>query len=180
MICKTDGHIQSTTARDNSRTWFHGMLLKAGAKTTNVLNLGTALHRECLAMELHRTPGWISHVFRSIVHWPDHLPLWHEWEQIYCDTIVLIRNHKLRALPRCKCAAKWTPTEWNCCGRKAGRPLHFDVHATESGYTAFEREKQDTPINPEQCEWPDSYFGDWIWFDNWPADLRLRTLSLDP
>src|SRR5262249_40687608 len=27
---------------------------------------------------------------------------------------------------------------------------------------------------------PESYFGDWIWFDTWPADLRLRTLVLDP
>ncbi len=30
------------------------------------------------------------------------------------------------------------------------------------------REKQSTPVNPELCEWPEAYFGDWIWFDEWP------------
>ena len=50
----------------------------------------------------------------------------------------------------------------------------------ESGTTAFDREKQSTPVNPELCEWPESYFGDWVWFDDWPAELQLRTLVLDP
>ncbi len=88
IVCddlQNDGHIQSATARDHSHAWFHGMLLKAGTKTTTVLILGTALHRECLVMELHRTPGWISQVFRAIQRWPNQMPLWHAWEQIYCD-----------------------------------------------------------------------------------------------
>jgi predicted phage terminase large subunit-like protein len=50
----------------------------------------------------------------------------------------------------------------------------------DSGKTAFEREKQSTPVNPEMCEWPESYFGDSIWFDDWPTELQLRTLALDP
>ncbi len=50
----------------------------------------------------------------------------------------------------------------------------------EIGQTAFEREKQSLPANPEFCEWPDSYFGDDIWFDAWPAELTVRTIALDP
>ena len=35
----------------------------------------------------------------------------------------------------------------------------------EGGRTAFEREKQNVPINPELCEWPEEYFDRPIWFD---------------
>ena len=50
----------------------------------------------------------------------------------------------------------------------------------ESGRTAFEREKQNSPINPHDCEWPESYFDETIWFDDWPQRLTLKTLALDP
>jgi predicted phage terminase large subunit-like protein len=181
IVCddlQNDSHIQSALARDHSRAWFHGMLMKAGTVSTSVINLGTALHRECLAMELHRTPGWISRTFRAIEQWPDEMPLWHAWEQIYCD----IERLDARAAARMF-------YEENQQRMDVGAVLLWPelenlytlmCMRCESGSTAFEREKQSTPVNPEQCEWPESYFGDWIWFEQWPANLRLRTLALDP
>ena len=50
----------------------------------------------------------------------------------------------------------------------------------EGGHMAFAREKQGSPISPELCEWPESYFGPTIWFDDWPKKLRIKTLALDP
>ena len=41
-------------------------------------------------------------------------------------------------------------------------------------------EKQSSPIDPEQCEWPESYFGEHLWFDEWPSRTRLKTMALDP
>ena len=50
----------------------------------------------------------------------------------------------------------------------------------ESGRGAFEREKQSSPIHPELCEWPESYFDESLWFDDWPANLRVKVIALDP
>lgn len=50
----------------------------------------------------------------------------------------------------------------------------------ESGRAAFEREKQNSPLNPDLCEWPEVYFGESIWFDEWPGNLTARVLALDP
>ena len=50
----------------------------------------------------------------------------------------------------------------------------------EGGRTAFEREKQNSPINPDLCEWPESYFDETIWFETWPAKLAVKTMALDP
>ena len=50
----------------------------------------------------------------------------------------------------------------------------------ESGRTAFEREKQNSPVNPELCEWPESYFDEGVWFDAWSGNLAVKTMALDP
>ena len=52
---------------------------------TNLINLATALHREALALELHRSAGWVSRNFPAIISWPTNTELWDEWEAIYCD-----------------------------------------------------------------------------------------------
>jgi len=52
----------------------------------------------------------------------------------------------------------------------------------ESGRTAFEREKQNSPVNPEFCEWPETYFDETIWFDEMPnrEATQYRVMALDP
>jgi predicted phage terminase large subunit-like protein len=181
IVCddlQNDGHIRSAVQREHSRSWFHGTLMKAGTARTNVVSLATALHREALAMELHRTPGWTSRLFRSIVRWPDNTSLWQQWEAMYADLANPRYNTSARAF-----------YEQNRQAMDAGAillwPEEEDLYTlmcmrAESGRTAFEREKQNSPINPEQCEWPETYFDEMIWFDAWPANAIVKTLALDP
>jgi predicted phage terminase large subunit-like protein len=181
IVCddlQNDGHIRSAASRQQSRTWFHGMLMKAGTPETNVVNLATALHRDALALELSRTPGWTSKTFRAIVHWPENMSRWADWEAIYTD---LKNPHYERDarefFDRRKIAMS--------AGAVVLWPEFEDLYAlmcmrAEGGRTAFEREKQNSPLNPELCEWPESYFDEAIWFDEWPANLIVKTMALDP
>jgi predicted phage terminase large subunit-like protein len=181
IICddlQNDGHIRSIAERERSRNWFHGMLMKAGTPQTNLVNLATALHREAIAMQLHETSGWTSKIFPSILHWPENMTRWAEWESIYADA----KNANYRDDAR-------TFYEANRLDLDAGAivlwPEFEDLYAlmrmrVESGRSAFEREKQNSPINPEMCEWPESYFAEDVWFDEWPAQLALKTMALDP
>jgi len=181
IVCddlQNDQHMQSTLQRQRSRTWFHGTLMKAGTSRTNVVNLATALHGEALAMQLNRTPGWISRIFCAIHRWPDHMSLWQQWEALYTD----LEN------PRYKRAA-WHFYQQNGPAMNEGAELLWPEEENlytlmcmraEQGHAAFEREKQNSPINPELCEWPETYFDEHIWFDAWPAQLVAKTLALDP
>jgi len=181
IICddlENDSHMQSVAQREASRQWFEGTLLKAGTKETNVINLATALHRDALAMRLNRTPGWESQVFQAITKWPDNTQLWNDWETIYSD----VEN------PTAKRQA-WNYYQKNRAAMDAGAELLWpeeeDLYTlmkmrVEAGHTAFNREKQSSPVDPERCEWPEEYFGEHLWFDEWPAHLLCRVMALDP
>jgi len=181
IVCddvQNDGHMDSAWQRDRSRRWFQGMLLNAGTPSTNVVNLGTALHREALALELNETPGWTSRVFQAIERWPDNMSLWQEWEAMYCD----LEHPESQQIAR-------TFYEGNRAAMDEGAvllwPEHEELYAlmclrVEGGRTAFEREKQGSPIHPDLCEWPETYFDESIWFEEWPARLEVKCLALDP
>jgi len=181
IVCddlQNDGHIHSARQRESSQAWFHGALLKAGTARTNIVNLATALHRDALAMQLHRTPGWNSRRFRSIVRWPDNMALWQQWEAVYTDPGKPRRQRAARQFYDANRPAmdQGAIVLW---------PDEEDLYTLmcmriEGGRTAFEREKQNAPVNPELCEWPEAYFDDAIWFDRWPDALVVRTMALDP
>jgi hypothetical protein len=57
-------------------------VLNAGSPEANVVVLGTALHRECIVCQLQRTPGWETHLFRSIIEWSRRMDLWQQWEAV--------------------------------------------------------------------------------------------------
>lgn len=181
IVCddlQNDGHTQSALQREHSRQWFQAALLKAGTKRTNIVNLATALHREALAMELHRTPGWTSRTFRAIESWPHDMRLWEAWQALYAAS----------GDPQARQTARdfyERQREAMHAGAVLLWPEEEDLYTlmclrAEGGRVAFEREKQSSPINPELCEWPESYFDASLQFDDWPTGLVVRTMALDP
>jgi predicted phage terminase large subunit-like protein len=181
IVCddlQNDQHMDSARQRDYARRWFHGTLLKAGTKRTNIVHLATALHRDALGLELHRTAGWLSRIFPAIQRWPDRLELWEAWEQIYADA----ENADAQPLARAFYDAHQPQMD---AGAELLWPDEEDLYTlmcmrAESGRAAFEREKQGSPLNPESCEWPESYFAHELWFTDWPRDAQVRVIALDP
>ncbi len=175
---QNDDHMRSATARETSQRWFDGTLLKAGTPQTNVVNLATALHRDALALKLVRTPGWNSKIFQSLCQWPDNRSLWFEWEQIYCDVTNANSQQDARAFYE-------RHREQMELGAELLWPEVEDLYTlmqmrAEGGATAFEREKQGSPLNPDACEWPAEYFDEKIYFTEWPSNLQLKVIALDP
>lgn len=181
IVCddlQNDDHIRSPVARESSQRWFDGTLLKAGNPQTNIVNLATSLHRDALALRLHRTPGWNSRVFSAICRWPDNMSLWHEWQRRYCDLEQPDSQQAAREFYQAH-------REAMDAGAELLWPEVEDLYTlmrmrVEGGATAFEREKQGSPLSPDACEWPAEYFDEQLWFDEWPRDLRLKVVALDP
>jgi predicted phage terminase large subunit-like protein len=181
IVCddlQNDSHIASARQREATGRWFQGTLLNAGTPKTNVVNVATALHRDALALALTRTAGWTSRTFAAIETWPTDIELWNEWEAIYCD------NDN----PHARQAAREFYERRKARMDAGAVVLWQDVEdlytlmrlRVEIGRTAFDREKQGLPVNPDICEWPEAYFGEHIWFDVWPNKFTVRTIALDP
>jgi predicted phage terminase large subunit-like protein len=182
IICddlQNERHLYSKHLRAASRQWFHGALIKAGTPQTNFVHLATALHRDALAMELMRTPGWTTRTFKAIERWPDNAHLWAQWQALYTDPD---RPDAIEAARRF--------FDEHRADMEAGAellwPEHEDLYTLmclriEGGRAAFEREKQSQPADSETCVFPAEYFASPdLWFDEWPKDLVERTMALDP
>ena len=165
--------------RERSRTWFDGLLLKAGTKRTNIVHLATALHRDAIGPVAHEharldVAALSSH--RSLAR--PHGPL----ARVGRDLRQHGSRRSRRAMPArftTRTAKRWTH------GAEVLWPEEEDLYTlmcmrVEGGRTAFEREKQNVPINPELCEWPEEYFDRPIWFDAWPTRPAIRVIALDP
>ena len=181
IVCddlQNDGHIASAGQREVTRRWFQGTLLNAGTPRTNVVNVATALHREALALQLARTAGWTSRTFPAIERWPTNTELWSEWEAIYCDVDNPAARHAAREFYEQRRAEMdagavvlWPEVE----------SLYTLMRMrVEIGRTAFDREKQGLPVNPDMCEWPEEYFAEEIWLNTFPSNLTVRAIALDP
>jgi predicted phage terminase large subunit-like protein len=176
---ENDGHVTSSTQRLRSWAWFNRAVANAGTPATNVLVLGTALHRDCLVLRLTRTAGWQGRVFQAIEPWPQRMDLWQQWQALYQDYDD--PEHQAKA---------WAFYEQNQAALSAGAGVLWPeqeslyvlmcLRAT-IGNAAFASEKQGDPVNPEQCEWDATYFDyPGFWFEQWPQHLEITTLGLDP
>lgn len=181
IVCddlQSDLTIWSPKQREHQQTWFHGTLLAAGQPQTNVIHLGTALHRDGIALQLAQAAGWMSRTFSAVIEWPRQMQLWDAWEQVYANP----ESDDRRGAAREFYESRRSEMDAGAAVQWPGRYGLYELMClrAEGGRSAFEREMQGKPVNPDLCEWPESYFDEPLWFDEWPARLAVKTLALDP
>lgn len=78
--------------------------------------------------------------------------------------------------------------EQDVLGRKPGEALWPEMYSRErleqikATRTAYYWQSlyQQNPVSEGSAEWPESYFGPSIWFEEWPAEWQCHVLALDP
>lgn len=181
IVCddlQSDLTIWSPKQREHQQTWFHGTLLAAGEPQTNVVHLGTALHRDGIALRLSEAAGWTSRTFSAVIQWPQQMQLWDAWEQVFANP----EREDRRPAARAVFDQRRDEMEAGAVVQWPARYGLYDLMCmrAEGGRSAFEREMQGKPINLDLCEWPESYFDEPLWFTDWPARLAVKALALDP
>jgi len=176
---ENEEHVTSALRRERSWRWFTRAVLNAGTPRTNVLALGTALHRDCLLLRLQKQAGWQARLFRAIVTWPQRMDLWARWEEIATDWENPRRERDAQTYYQAQRAGMDEGAEvlWP----QAESLYQLMALRSTIGPSAFAAEKQGDPVDPAACEWPSSYF-DYagFWFEKWPERLEVKTLALDP
>lgn len=172
-----EDHGYSPDLRAKSSTWFHKTVMKIGDASTNFLVLANAIHREALAMKLLKTASWHGRVWKSIETYPKRMDLWAAWEALYLSPVDKTHKHEADAYfaKNRKAMLDGAVLLW------PGRENVLDLMRERAiNRTSFEAEKQCNPVNPDMCEWGDSYFESIVRFDRWPKGLVLKSIALDP
>lgn len=173
--------MESPDIRAKDWNWFTGALMPIGDKVTNVVNVGTALHRDAITCRLERTPGWQSRKFRALIEPPANGQLWEAWERILTTA-----GDEGEAADKARAFYEANQAEMNR-GAVVLWPEWESLYdlmlvRAREGHSAFEREKQCSPVNPDLCEWPEALFED-VWCDVIPTDSKYvvcKILALDP
>ncbi len=176
-------HVISELMRRRSLDWMFKDVMEAGTPQTNVVVLGTALHRECLVCVLHANPGWQSNskIYKSIEQFPDRMDMWeNQWKQLLLNFDDPNKDATARRYfdDNAEEMTRGSKVLWD-----AREPLYtLMLKRAMNGIAAFNSEKQNDPTDPSMCEWPPEYF-DWpgLWFDTWPFESIIhKVISLDP
>ena len=79
--CQSNRDVASAAERATALNWFKNEVLPCGSEATNVISVGSALHRDAVAVVAQQMPGWTGATFAAIVRMPERLDLWDEWER---------------------------------------------------------------------------------------------------
>src|SRR5262245_5560742 len=171
--------ITSPAERAATWRWATREVIPAGSAGTNYLSVGSALHPQCVALQLGQLAGWVGHRYRAVHRWPDRMDLWDRWERLVTN---LADDKRLETAAEFYAANRdemdrgvevYWPARWSLYDLMKRR--------SEIGAAAFDAEYQGIPSTEGLTEWPAEFFDHPnLWFDDWPADLWLRVQALDP
>lgn len=175
---------ESAEQRHKLRDWFEKTLLKTGDERTNVIVVGTILHYDSLLANLtHPVPGagkgvgWKSKIYRAIESFSDHPELWEKWEAIRFGD----EEYDRSTGPRKALLFYEDHMKQMLLGTQVLWPHREDYEAlmilrADEGRISFQSEKQNEPLDPEQCIFSDDSFK--YWDDEYDsADELLRALG---
>lgn len=167
----------SEDQRAKTSSWFHGAVCKLGSATTNIIVVGTILHYDSLLCQLtdpKRSPGWTSRIYKAVISWAERVELWSDWENLYRSRTEFegatgpgaaeqfLERHREEML-------RGTRVLW---------PEHESYEALmvireRENRATFDSEKQNEPINPTDCLFPDSEMQ--FWDDEFDSEDALFT-----
>lgn len=82
---ENDLFMRSQLQREYLAQWVEKVVLYLGPPcgSLSVIYIGTIFHYDGVLKRLSNNRAWDSHIFQSIVVWPQFMNLWEQWEKIY-------------------------------------------------------------------------------------------------
>ncbi len=157
---ENDEAVASVEQRKKLEQWFFKALMKIGAKPTVYVVIGTILHYDSLLANLLKKPGWKGQKFKSVLTYSTS-PLWERWETIFADTTkgkeeaeagadAFFKTHRAALLEGT--AVLWPEVE---------DYYYLMKMRVSEGPAYFDSEKQNEPVNPEDCLFKEEWFQYW-------------------
>lgn len=179
---ENETEVRSPDQRLNKLEWFHKAVLKAGSSLTNIVVVGTILHYDSLLATLldeKRSPGWTSRKYQAIVNWSQRQDLWERWQRFFGHQEQTTEGHDIdgeRSGPKAAKAFFEVYEKDMLAGTQVLWPEREDyydlmVQRLVEGRASFDSEKQNEPVNPDDCYFQDKDLV--YWDDQYPTAEAL-------
>ncbi len=162
---ESEVEVRSDEQRRHKQEWFNKTVLKAGTSETNVIVVGTILHYDALLANLidpRKSPNWTGRKYQAVCSWSKCSQLWEQWEKIYCFQT----EHEGKNGPKVakhffesnrEAMLEGTAVLW----RELEDYYALMEMRISEGRASFDSEKQNEPINPDDCYFQESDFHFW-------------------
>ncbi len=165
----------SEEQRQKLQKWFSATLLHAGHPQTNVVVVGTVLHHDSLLANLvhpDKGHGWSGLIYKAIECFSDRPDLWERWSAIFCGR----EEYEDKTGPDAATAFFDDNREEMLKGTEVLWPELEDYHALmvtreREGRASFQAEKQNEPLDPQQCMFSEQNFH--YWDNEYPDEQSL-------
>ncbi|MEM9084166.1 MAG: hypothetical protein AAGB34_11265, partial [Planctomycetota bacterium] len=171
ILDDVENHEQCISAEQRQKTldWFQRTVLKAGHEKTNVIVVGTILHYDSLLARLTSTElgeskgvGWTKRIYRAVESFADRSDLWDRWQSIRFSEEV----YKDRSGPDASDEFFEDHADQMLSGASVLWPeregyLHLMKMRSDEGRLSFQAEKQNEPLDPDECIFSESSFRFW-------------------
>ena len=172
---ENEDNTATADARAQLHAWFTKTVLKSGTPNTNVIIVGTIQHFDALLavlVDMKRSPAWTGRVYRSVLKWSEATDHWSRWANLFH------RRDEEAGETGPDAAAQYLDRHREIMleGTEVLWPEVEDyttlmIMRESEGHLSFDAEKQNEPVNPEDCLFQpnDIYY----WDDDWPNEDAL-------
>ena len=160
---ENDENTRNPEQRDKLHDWLNKAVLKAKgvASKCDVWMVGTVMHFDGVlarTMDPQKSPGWRSRKYKAVIRWAARKDLWDEWQALYTDWSKKDEDRLEAAQAFLACnreeMLRGTEVLW-----PEGEPYEVLMRTrVDEGPTSFDSEKQNEPIDPSSCQFPEEWF----------------------
>lgn len=161
-----DEDVLSPTKRAKNLEWFHRALMQCGHPLTNFAVVGTALHRDCIVMNLTKAgSGFRTIMFKAVPSMPARMDLWDEWENLQIHGQMVKTEEGTITYESAEADAFYAMHHDALhLGAVVQWPEHETLHDLMKmravNHGAFMSEKQNDPRDPNKCEFKEEWFNE--------------------
>ena len=155
VICddlEDDESVQSPEQRAKREGWFFRALMKIGQKDTVFIVVGTILHYDSLLAKLLNRGGWTASKWQAVIRWSASA-LWDTWTNLYTVPGNEKEADRFFSMNRDE-MLRDTEVLWP----EVEDYYYLMKMRVSDGPSFFDSEKQNEPINPDDCLFQESWF----------------------
>lgn len=163
VVCddlENDEAVESPDQRKKLEKWFFKALMKIGQRDTVYIVIGTILHYDSLLAGLLKRPGWKGRKFKSVLKF-SRSPLWEAWEAIFTDISIGKEEAERRADEFFEAGRDEMLEGTEVLWPEVEDYYYLMKMRISDGPAYFDSEKQNEPINPEDCLFQEEWFQFW-------------------